>query len=62
MVKVGLLKLQADVARVHAGGQHEITEGERKWGFGQILALATWAPVLEEVIIIGFSKTVSLSH
>ncbi|EWG55176.1 hypothetical protein FVEG_13219 [Fusarium verticillioides 7600] len=44
-----LFTLRADIASVNGGG---VQESEGSWGFGQILALATWVPVIEEAIVI----------
>ncbi|KAF5594300.1 hypothetical protein FPCIR_4999 [Fusarium pseudocircinatum] len=44
-----LFPLWADIASVNGGG---VQESEGSWGFGQILALATWVPVVEEAIVI----------
>ncbi|KAL5588097.1 hypothetical protein FOVSG1_013233 [Fusarium oxysporum f. sp. vasinfectum] len=46
-----LFILRADIASVNGGG---VQESEGSWGFGQILALATWVPVVEEAIVILF--------
>ncbi|KAF5684758.1 hypothetical protein FDENT_6561 [Fusarium denticulatum] len=46
-----LFTLRADIASVNGGG---VQESEGSWGFGQILALATWVPVVEEAIVILF--------
>ncbi|CAM1501970.1 Fc.00g039540.m01.CDS01 [Cosmosporella sp. VM-42] len=42
-----LLHFQSKIAR---NNSRERAEDEEKWTFGQILALATWAPVIEELI------------
>ncbi|KAF5976502.1 ankyrin repeat domain-containing protein [Fusarium coicis] len=44
-----LFTLRADIASVNGGG---VQESEGSWGFGQILTLATWVPVIEEAIFI----------
>jgi hypothetical protein len=41
--------MRAVVASVNGGG---VQKSEGSWGFGQILALATWVPVLEKAIVI----------
>ncbi|KAF5591577.1 uncharacterized protein FSUBG_10389 [Fusarium subglutinans] len=48
-----LFTLRADIASVNGGG---VQESEGSWGFGQILALATWVPVVEEAIVILFKN------
>ncbi|RBR08319.1 hypothetical protein FVER53590_13220 [Fusarium verticillioides] len=48
-----LFTLRADIASVNGGG---VQESEGSWGFGQILALATWVPVIEEAIVILYSE------
>ncbi|KAG6998741.1 hypothetical protein FocnCong_v013633 [Fusarium oxysporum f. sp. conglutinans] len=48
-----LFTLRADIASVNGGG---VQESEGSWGFGQILALATWVPVVEEAIVILFKS------
>lgn len=53
-----LLTLRADIASVNGGG---VQDSEGSWGFGQILALATWVPVMEEAIVILFSEFYLLS-
>ncbi|KAM0332941.1 hypothetical protein ACHAQA_001597 [Verticillium albo-atrum] len=48
-----LFKLKADISHINDGG---VTKSEDSWGFGQILAVATWLPVLEEAIIITYKN------
>ncbi|SCV34414.1 uncharacterized protein FFB14_04881 [Fusarium fujikuroi] len=48
-----LYTLRADIASVNGGG---VQESEDSWGFGQILELATWAPVMEGAIVIILSE------
>lgn len=53
-----LFTLRADIASVNGEG---VQDSEGFWGFGQILALATWVPVMEEAIVILFSEFYLLS-
>ncbi|KAM0287404.1 hypothetical protein ACHAQH_000354 [Verticillium albo-atrum] len=47
-----LFRLKSEISKINDGGE---TKSEDRWGFGQILAVATWLPVLEEAFMITYS-------
>ncbi|EEY14065.1 predicted protein [Verticillium alfalfae VaMs.102] len=48
-----LFKLKSEISKLNDGGE---AKSEERWGFGQILALATWLPVFEEAIMVTYKN------
>ncbi|KAF3346827.1 Pumilio-like protein 4 [Verticillium dahliae VDG2] len=48
-----LFKLKSEISKLNDGGE---AKSEERWGFGQILALATWLPEFEEAIMVTYKN------